>query len=142
MPHVATSVVGNINEGEAFVNFPLMPGVTRSRKKSGKRVRAIDPTGKDLELLQAISDPALRISGLTNKMIRLRLQGKKFAKGRTDKQLSARVRRHLALLRDHGLIKKLPKQHRYQLTERGAKLTTVLNAFLVVFTEQLIDMAA
>jgi DNA-binding transcriptional ArsR family regulator len=120
----------------------LLEDVTRSRKKSGKRVRAIDPTGKDRELLQAISDPAFRISGLTNKMIRQRLQGKKWAKGRTEKQLSARISRHLALLRDHGIIRKLPKQHRYQLTDKGVKLTTALNALLAASTEQLIDIAA
>ena len=76
------------------------------------------------------------------KMIRQRLQGKQWVKGRTDKQLSARVSRRLALLRDHGIIKKLPKQHRYQMTEKGVKLTTALNALLAASTEQLIDMAA
>ena len=120
----------------------LLEDVTRPRKKAGKRIRALDPTGKDRELLQAISDPAFRISGLTNKNLRQGLQGKQWAKGRTDKQLSARISRHLSLLRDHGIIKKLPKQHRYQLTEKGAKLTTALNALLAASTEQLIDMAA
>ena len=33
--------------------------------KKDRRFRALDPTGKDLELLQAISDPAYRIAGLT-----------------------------------------------------------------------------
>ena len=120
----------------------LLEDVTRARKKSGRRVRAIDPTGKDRELLQLISDPAFRISGLTNKMLRQRLRGKQWAKGRTDKQLSARISRHLALLRDHGIIKKLPKQHRYQLTEKGVKLTNAVNALLAASTEQLLDMAA
>jgi hypothetical protein len=39
--------------------------------------------------------------------------------GRTDRQLSARVSRHRRLLRDHGLIRKLPNRHRCHLTNNG-----------------------
>lgn len=120
----------------------LIEDVTRSRNKCGRRIRALDLTGKDLELLQSISDPSFRIGGLTNKMLRHQLKGKQWAKGRTDKQLSARVSRHLALLRDHGIIRKIPKQHRYQLTEKGVKLMTALNSMLAASTEQLLKIAA
>ena len=62
--------------------------------------------------------------------------------GRSDKQLSGWVSRQLRLLRDHGIIRKLPKQNRYQLTSKGSKIVTVLNAFLATSTEELIGMAA
>ena len=120
----------------------LFRDITLPRNKSGRSVRALDPTGKDRELLQAISDPVFRISGLTNKMLRQRLQKTEWAKGRNDKQLSARVSRHLALLRNHGIIKKLPRQNKYHLTQKGTKLTTALNALLAASTEQLLDLAA
>jgi DNA-binding HxlR family transcriptional regulator len=45
-------------------------------------------------------------------------------------------------LRDHGLIRKLPNRHRYQLTDRGRQLTTALNSMLATSIEQLLDMAA
>ena len=75
------------------------------------------------ELLQSISDPAFRISGLTNKMLRQQLSDTGFGSGRTDKQLSAKISRHLRLLRAHGIIRKLPRKNRYQLTLKGVKLT-------------------
>ncbi len=66
--------------------------------------RALDPTGKDLELLRAISDPAYRFSGLTNKMLHQSLDDTSFGTGLTGKQLSEKISRHLRLLRIHGLI--------------------------------------
>ena len=110
--------------------------------KKGRRFRALDPTGKDRELLQAISDPAFRISGLTNKMLREKFSGTLFGGKRTEKQLSAKISRHLSLLRAHGLIRKLPRQHRYQLTLKGVKLTHMLNALLSASTENLLGFAA
>lgn len=108
----------------------------------GRRVRALDPLGKDLALLQAIADPALGISGITNKALRGALGGTPWANGKKDKALSARISRHLRLLRDHGVIRKLPNQRKYQLTEKGRRLTSVVNVLLGASTQQLLDMAA
>jgi hypothetical protein len=116
--------------------------ITRHQKQNGRRFRALDPTGKDRELLQSLSNPEFRISGLTNKMLRQSLSSAEFGKGITQKQLPAKISRHLRLLRVHGLIRKLPKQNRYQLTLKGVKMTNILNAFLAASTEQLIKMAA
>lgn len=114
----------------------------KPKKKDARRVRAIDPTGKDLDLLQAVSDPAFTISGITNKALREKLAGKPGYAGKSDKQLSAKISRQLRLLRDHGLIKKTPRQKKYQLTMQGQKLTTTLNAFLAASTKQLMKIAA
>jgi len=70
------------------------------------------------------------------------LSATSFGAGLTQKQLSAKISRHLRLLRVHGLIRKLPKQNKYQLTLKGIKLTNILNAFLAASTEQLMKMAA
>ena len=115
---------------------------SHTQKQNGRRFRALDPTGKDRELLQSLSNPKFRISGLTNKMLRERLSCTHLGKGLTQRQLSAKISRHLRLLRVHGLIRKLPKQNRYQMTLKGVKLINVLNAFLAASTEQLIKMAA
>ncbi len=100
----------------------LIDGITQHVIKNGRRCRALDPVGKDRELLLAICDPAFRISGITNKMLRERLPNTPFGAGRTDKQLSAKISRHLRLLRTHGIIRKLPKQNRYQITIKGVRL--------------------
>ncbi len=119
----------------------LAPHV-RSHTQDGRRVRALDISGKDRELLQAISDPAFTVSGITNAALRKKLCSKPWGAGRTDKQLSARITRHLRLLRDHGLIRKITNRHRYHLTDKGRQLTTALSAVLAASTEQLLQMAA
>ena len=116
--------------------------VTRHLTKSGKSFRALDPIGKDRELLQAISDPAFRISAITNKELRGLLKKTGWGAKRSDKQLSARVSRNLRLLRAHGIIRKLPNQHKYQMTLKGVKLCNTLNAVLAASTENLIKNAA
>ena len=91
---------------------------------------------------QSISDPAYRISGLTNKMLRQSLADSTVGTGQTDKQLSGKISRHLRLLRAHGLIRKLPKQNRYQVTLKGVRLINIVNAFWAASTEDLMKMAA
>jgi hypothetical protein len=110
--------------------------------KNGRRFRGLDPAGKDREPLPALSDPAYMVSGLTNKMLRERLFDTSFGSGRTDKQLSAKISRHLRLLRSHGIIRKLPRQNRYQVTTRGMRLTNALNALLAASVENLLTIAA
>ena len=120
----------------------LMNDLTAHIMKNGRRFRGLDPVGKDRELLLTLSDPAFMISGLTNKMLRERLSDTFFSSGRTDKQLSAKISRHLRLLRVHGIIKKVPKQNRYQVTLKGMRLTNALSALLAASTENLLKMAA
>ena len=110
--------------------------------KDGRKFRGLDPVGKDRELILLLSDPAFMISGFTNKMLRKHLSSVSFGSGRTDKQLSAKVSRHLKLLRVHGIIRKLPRQNRYQVTIKGMQLPKALNALLAASTENLLKMAA
>jgi hypothetical protein len=120
----------------------FMDELTVHITKSGRRFRGLDPVGKDQELLLALSDPAYMISGLTNKMLRERLSDTPFGSGRTDKQLSAKISRHLRLLRSHGIIRKLPRQNRYQVTTKGMRLANALNALLAASIENLLKIAA
>jgi len=120
----------------------IISEITCPQKKYDLIFRALDPTGKDRELLQSLDNPEFRIAGLTNKMLRETLSETSFGSGRTQKQLSAKISRYLRLLRAHGIIRKLPKQNRYQMTPKGVRLTKTLNAFLAASTEKLIKMAA
>ena len=110
--------------------------------KEGRHVRALDLTGKDRALLQAMADPQFCLSGLSNKALRQKLADKPGYTKRNEKQLSAKLSRELRLLRDHGLIRKMPRQNRYMLTPKGKELTTVLSALLAASTKQLMDLAA
>jgi len=110
--------------------------------RNGKRVRAIDAFGKDREFLSAISDPAFAVHGITNKGLREILKGTPWAKNMSDKQLSGRISRHLALLRKHGLIRKLPNQRKYALSDKGRKITAALSAALSASVNDLLKHAA
>jgi hypothetical protein len=120
----------------------LFNPITRPQKKDGRHIRALDPLGKDRMLLQTFSDPMFQIAGMNNKQLRDKLQSTPWAGKMNDKQLSAKVSRHFRLLRDHGLIKKLPKQNRYMITDKGKQLTMALNALLAASTEELMKLAA
>ncbi len=120
----------------------LFDELTQHIIKNKHRFRGLDPVGKDRELLLALGDHGFMITGLTNKMLRKRLQDTSFGSGRTEKQLSAKISRHLRLLRIHGIIKKLPNQNKYQVTLKGKRLTNALSAMLAASTENLLKIAA
>ena len=110
--------------------------------KNGRRFRALDTTDKNFNLPQIICDSEFRISGITNQALGQKLLNTDFSSGCTEKQLSAKISRHLQLLRAHGIIRKLPNQNRYQMAVKDIKLTRILNAFLAASTENFIKMAA
>lgn len=81
-------------------------------------VRALDLFGKDHEFLKLLADPNIEINGISNKGLRPGLSQTRWGKGKTDKQLSAKISRQFRLLRDHGLLRKQPGRQRYNLTSR------------------------
>lgn len=120
----------------------ILDGVVKPFTKEGRRVRALDPTGKDRALLQALDDPQYGIAGLANRDLREKLRDVNGYRGLAEKQLSAKISRQPRLLRDHGLIRKLPRQKRYLVTPKGRELATAFDALLAVSTKQLMDIAA
>ena len=120
----------------------LLDGVVKPFTKQGRRVRALDPTGKDRALLEALLDPAFCICGLSNRDLRDKLRDKTGYKGMTEKQLSAKMSRQIRLLRDHGLLRKIPRRKRYIVTQTGHEITLALAALLAASTKQLMVIAA
>jgi hypothetical protein len=120
----------------------VLATVTTRKRCRGRSVRALEPTGKDLALLNAIADPRFIIGGFCNKDLRTLLADDNRHIGKTEKQRSSMTTRSLRLLRDHGVIRRLPKSRRYQLTSRGRHLVTALQAALAASTEQLTAIAA
>ena len=100
----------------------LISDITKSLTVEKRKVRALEVIGKDREFIQAISDPIFDVDSISNKKLQGKLENSSWAKGMTGKKLSARISRHLRLLRDHGLIRKLPNQKKYTLTEKERKL--------------------
>jgi hypothetical protein len=122
----------------------LLDRVARPVTSHGRRVRALrigDPT--DLALLAAITRGEFATAGFRNRDLRPLLHPSKrpLAAG-AARRLSARVSRQLRLLRAHGVIKKIPKTHRYQLTTRGRLLTAALFAARHATIHKLVGSAA
>ena len=119
----------------------IFDAVSRPVIDDGRRFRALrlsDPA--DLALLQAISRGEFVIAGFRNRDLRRLLYPEA---GTADAQrLSGRVSRLLRLLRAHGIIKKIPKTHRYQITNRGRLLTAALRATRDATIKELLRDAA
>jgi hypothetical protein len=120
----------------------ILKPYAHGRVSDGRRIRGLNPTGTDREFLEAVGDPAHAVSGITNRGLRERLAATPWGSGRTEKQLAARITRHLRLLRDHGLIRKVPSRRQYQLTSDGRLFISALNAMLGASTQQLTSMVA
>jgi len=120
----------------------LIESVGKPLVRKGKKIRSLDVFGKDRELLRAISDPAFGIHSITNKELQIKLKESTWANNMSDKRLSGRITRHLSLLREHGIIKKLPQQRKYTLTDKGRKITAALDAALATSVNVLLNFAA
>jgi hypothetical protein len=95
----------------------------------GRRVaRALNPlTGADSTLLRALAKGDYLLKGLRNADLRVALYGE--AKDATARQRqSAAVTRQLALLRAHGVLVRVAKTHRYQLSAAGRRMVSALLA--------------
>jgi hypothetical protein len=94
-----------------------------------RRVRPLNPLApKDAALLEAVSRPEFLQNGLRNRDVcRLLYRGVARSAGERRRR-SACVTRQLRLLRAHGVLKKVPKTHRYLVTDQGRIVVTALLA--------------
>src|SRR5262249_2697844 len=109
----------------------------------GRSVRALNPLAPgDVRLLEAINRGEFVLNGFRNRDLRALL----FADTATGnpeeaKRQSAKVTRLLAILRAHGVITKVPKTHRYQVSPQGRGKVTALLAARQANTEKLLKAA-
>lgn len=107
----------------------------------GQKYRAINPWADDGELLEIVSRGEYALNGIRNRDVRKEL----YAYSRdpqTQHKQSAAVTRKLALLRAHGLLKKVTGTHRWVLTDHGRRVTTALLAARHANVDQLTQIAA
>ena len=107
-----------------------------------KRVRGLQPTGQDAALLQAISRGEFLINGLRNADLRKVLFISPARDPKERRRRSGQVTRQLRLLRAHGLLRKVPKTNRYQVTDEGRSLVTALTAATLANARKLMELAA
>ena len=95
----------------------------------GKRARALNPlASEDARLLQAVNRGEFAINGFRNRDLRNLLFTKPVKDEAEQRRQSAAITRKLRLLRAHGLIHKVAKTHRYQISPHGRD---VINALLI-----------
>ena len=107
----------------------LTDKLCRAVEVNGRRHRGLRPFDvEDVKLLETISRGEYLLSGLRNRDVRESLYGATEDPLERRRQ-SSRVSRKLAMLRAHGLLKKVPRTHRYLVTESGVvAITAILTA--------------
>lgn len=117
--------------------------VCRPVTVEGQRSRALNPwSAADGALLETVSRGEYALAGFRNRDLRAWLYPRKATAGEERRRRAARVTRQLALLRAHGLIRKVSGTHRWQVTERGRRLVTALLAARQADVDQLTQLAA
>jgi hypothetical protein len=112
-------------------------------RKNAQRYRALNPFAKDdAALLTAICSGEFLLQGLRNRDLRQALYGGAHPSAKQQRLRSAAVTRKLALLRAHGILAKIPKSHRYNVTTKGRRIITALNAARHANTDQLLQLDA
>ena len=109
------------------------------QQRSFRALRLSDPA--ELALLEAISRGEFVPTGFRNRDLRRLLYPRPHTKA-ADRRRSGCLSRLLRLFRAHGVVRKIPKTHRYQLTERGRLLTAALRATRDASLRQLLREAA
>jgi len=116
--------------------------VCRPVTVDGQRHRALNPwSAADGALLEAVSRGEFTLAGFRNRDLRGLLYPRK-APVEEERRRAARVTRQLALLRAHGLIRKVSGTHRWLVTEHGRRLITALLAARQADVDQLTQLAA
>jgi hypothetical protein len=107
----------------------------------GRRVRALNPLAPaDAALLAAVSRGEFLLNGFRNRDVRTLVYGPAHDPA-SQRQQSAAVTRHLRLLRAHGLIQKVPKTHRYQVSDAGRTAIAALLGARATNANQLLQAA-
>ena len=92
-------------------------------------------------MIDAVSRGDFIINGFRNKDLRALLFADADAGKDERRRHAAAVSRRIALLRAHGLVRKVPGTHRYHLSARGRAIVTALISVRNVGTEALVKLA-
>lgn len=116
--------------GESTPSHHLLDPVSQRVTHDGRPYRALRPISpQEAPLLRAVVRGEFLVHGFSNRDLRTALAPDIEVDPGRQRQVSARVTRHLRLLRAHGLIKKVPRTHVYRVTKKGAAIMTTAIKF-------------
>jgi hypothetical protein len=108
---------------------------------NGRRVRALQPlAGADGELLRCLAHGEFLLQGFRNRDLRTLLYGTT-SDAKEQRRQAATITRKLAILKAHGLIFRVQKTHRYQLSAAGKRITPALLAAYQADVKRLAEAA-
>ena len=118
-----------VDDSTRFSEFTR--ALARPCQHQGRRVRALHLFREDdHQLLQAVNRGEFILRGLRNRDLQALLYPPVPANAplsvQERRRRSAAISRKLRLLRAHGLIQKVPKTHRYQVTPHGRLAITAI----------------
>lgn len=108
----------------------------------GKQVRGLNLLGPDdAALLAASGRGEFLITGFRNRDLQDLLFDKPADDPAEKRRRSGQITRKLRMLRAHGLIRKVPRTHRYMVSEKGRNLMAALHAAREADVEKLTKAA-
>jgi hypothetical protein len=143
-PRRGSTAVAATEEASEAVSAKEGPvSATATHRRRPRRVRALNPLGAaDGDLLAAVSRPEFLLNGLRNRDLQRLQFGAKAATAVQKRRRCAAVSRQLRLLRGHGLLHKVPRTHRYLVSEAGQRALTALLAARNASAEELTRCAS
>ncbi len=119
-------------------------GACKPVTKNHRRYRALNPWNpEDFRLLSTLAKGEFAIRGFRNKELRpLLFPESAKVTAEEQKRYSGRVTRRLQLLRAHEIVKKVSRENRYVLTDRGRKFATAMIAAHSADVKKLMELAA
>jgi hypothetical protein len=134
--------LSSIDDGTTF-GEAVRSVIEPTKDRAGKRVRALRPLeADDAALLQAVGRGEFTINGLRNRDIVRLLYGPTPGDPQTARRRSRRVTRQLRLLKAHGIITKVQRTHRYQITASGRQIINAVTTAQLTPIRQLLPLAA
>ncbi len=130
------------NASDATALHEEAAGLCQPVWRQGRRYRALNPLGQsDAQLLALVNDGRWLLKGFRNRDLRRELF-KPSQDPKVQRREAAQVTRRLALLHAHGLITKVSRTHRWQVTARGQRWISALLAARAASTDKLMALAA
>ena len=110
--------------------------ICSNKKVGGKTVTGFNVWSPEMILImETINDGRYLINGFQNKDIRCKI----YPRIKDPKKLGSKTSRLLKKLRQHGLIKKVPRSRRYHVTSKGRR---IMGALIEIYRREYPTLAA
>lgn len=120
----------------------LTAAIQRPTTYSGRRVRGLRPWAEDKNLMAAINHGQFLLNGFRNRDLHALLYQTEATAPQERRRRSPAISRKLRLLRAHGLIQKVPRTHRYHVTDAGRSILIAVLTTSRTSVNQLNELAA